>query len=384
MATYKMLVPDTTPMTTGSTRVLIVSALPPPEGGIASWTRTVLDYGTRSHEVDVVHVNSAVTVRAMTDLRLIKRLHSAFVDGRRLYQDVGRAIERHRPNVLHLSSSGSLALLKELLLLRKARAKGMRTVLHWHSGRIPQIAAHGGWKWKWLLKLLRLADDIIVLDRASYETLLRVECPGRVHQIANPIDESLLDDRPMRVEQPIRIVFVGSVIPTKGVRELVTACTQVARDGFELHLVGPYQADFADELVNLATARPGNWFHLRGPMPPADARREISKGSIVALPSYTEGFPYVILEAMASGRAIVASAVGAIPEMLDADSPRPCGLCLPPRDASALQESITMLLDSPNRIAEFGLRARKRAAEMYSISRVFELYRRCWAGESAR
>ena len=56
--------------------------------------------------------------------------------------------------------------------------------------------------------------------------------------------------------------------------------------------------------------------------------RHIAKADLLVLPSYTEGAPMVVLEAMACGRAILATSVGAVPEMFDIGGPEECGVCI--------------------------------------------------------
>ena len=62
----------------------------------------------------------------------------------------------------------------------------------------------------------------------------------------------------------------------------------------------------------------------------------LSASDVFVLPSYTEGFPNVIIEAMAMGKPIIATSVGAIPEMLDEG----CGVVVPPKDADSLQKAL--------------------------------------------
>ena len=100
--------------------------------------------------------------------------------------------------------------------------------------------------------------------------------------------------------------------------------------------------------------------HMPGAMP---AREAFRRGRVVVVPSRAESFPYVVLEAQAAGKPVIASAVGGIPEMLPAEA------LVPPGDAAALARRIAMVLDDPD-AAE---RARRRSREMkerFSVTRM--------------
>jgi len=81
-----------------------------------------------------------------------------------------------------------------------------------------------------------------------------------------------------------------------------------------------------------------------GDLPPEEAWSEMLAAQVFVLPTHTEGFPNVILEAMAAGKAMVSTRVGAIAEMLDADGAEPCGLVVEPRAAVALAAALGRLL----------------------------------------
>ena len=122
----------------------------------------------------------------------------------------------------------------------------------------------------------------------------------------------------------------------KGLRDLVRACAAMAgRREFELTVAGPGDPAFKTALA--AEAGPTSpWLRILGELPRDDVRSAMEDADIFVLPSRSEGFPYVLLEAMSMGLAVVATRVGAIPGMLD--GPRGAvGELVPPGDAAALE-----------------------------------------------
>jgi glycosyltransferase involved in cell wall biosynthesis len=109
------------------------------------------------------------------------------------------------------------------------------------------------------------------------------------------------------------------------------------------------------------------------------AIRHIGSANLFVLPSYSEGMPSVVLEAMACGKAILSTTVGAVPEMLDIGGPRQCGVCVPPQDVDALAVAIAQLLENSELRKEYGRRGRQRAEANYSIhigcTQLLELWR---------
>jgi glycosyltransferase involved in cell wall biosynthesis len=98
----------------------------------------------------------------------------------------------------------------------------------------------------------------------------------------------------------------------------------------------------------------------------------------LALPSHWEGFPYVLLEAMTLGRPVISTPVGAIPSMLAADSPEPCGICVPVGDVDSLRQAINRLLHDPMYACELGRRGRERVTREYSPQTVYAQYKAAW------
>jgi glycosyltransferase involved in cell wall biosynthesis len=92
---------------------------------------------------------------------------------------------------------------------------------------------------------------------------------------------------------------------------------------------------------------------------------------ILVHPSLEEGFCNAILEAMAAGKPVVATAVGGNPEaVMEGET----GLLVPPGDGPALAEAIGWLLDRPEQAAAFGHAGRRRVVERFELSRMVKQY----------
>lgn len=164
------------------------------------------------------------------------------------------------------------------------------------------------------------------------------------------------------------VVFVGHVIPDKGVGVLVDACGRIP--DVHLVLVGPVAPEFAAGLAEAARgAKRGRWLDFRGAVSHDEALAEIARAAVFVLPSFDEAFPYVILEAMSLGTPIIASSVGAIPEMLSS-ADGPCGVPVPAGDPLALEAALRYLLSHPEERRLIALRGRKKAACDYAPDKV--------------
>jgi glycosyltransferase involved in cell wall biosynthesis len=103
----------------------------------------------------------------------------------------------------------------------------------------------------------------------------------------------------------------------------------------------------------------------------ADAYRA---GHVVALTSVSEGFPYTVVEAMSTGRPTVCTDVGGVAEAVG-----DAGLVVPPRDHEAVADAcLRLLVDQPLR-RSFGLRARERVLEMFTLNQWNDAYRSIYA-----
>lgn len=134
------------------------------------------------------------------------------------------------------------------------------------------------------------------------------------------------------------VLYVGRLVPEKGLRELFAAAGRLAarRPKLQLALVGggPMRAGLEALAGGAGNAR------LAGPLAPEAVARWMAAADVVTLPSYSEGHPNVLVEALACGRPVVATDVGGIPEVVDAAS----GVLVRPRDEADLAHGLELAL----------------------------------------
>jgi len=212
-------------------------------------------------------------------------------------------------------------------------------------------------------RLLPRADAVVAVSRPLAAELVRLGVPReRVHVVPNGVDTSLFylrdraaSRRALRVADDVRLIlFVGRLEPQKGLAELLAAFASVRRGvpGAMLVLIG--DGISTSEARARASAFPDGVARVLGPRPHEDIALWLGACDVLTLPSWAEGTPNVILEALASGRPAVATAVGGIPDVL-AD-PR-AGIMVPPKDPAALADALHRALCSewdPPSVRAFG------------------------------
>jgi glycosyltransferase involved in cell wall biosynthesis len=364
-------------------KVLLMSPLPPPEGGIASWTLNMLEYSAQGlTRFEIIQQDTGLKYRNIFKNDLFSRIFIGIREAVRIFRALKINVKEFSPDVIHLTSSLSLAIIKDYFILRIARMNKIPLIIHWHAGEIPSLSLLGNWEWKLLGHVIRGSHTSIVIDPKSYFDLLNRGF-GNIVYIPNPIGLALEDkirnlafgDNHLPRN---RLIFVGHLIEKKGVFELVEASSGILLVE-ELIMVGSYEETMKNELSKLAAKREKkDWLKFYGVLNNDQVLEQVRRSSIVVLPSYTEGFPIIVLESMAMARCVVASDVGAIPEMLAVTSEKPCGICIPARNVEKLRAAILSLLQNPEKARVMGNNGIERVLKNYTLNKVMENYKTVW------
>lgn len=345
------------------------------KGGINTWGRYIMAYYKQygQKQVELIPVSLDRSVFVAVNNSLLSRIASAYRDQMKQVRKAIRLMDSEKPQVAHICTSAGLGVIRDYLLVRAAKKRGIKTVVHLHFGRIPVLAIQRNWEWKLLSKVLRMCDVSVVMNRPSERVLIE-EGFKNVTYLPNPLGMSALnvikelEGKYSRV--PRRLLYCGHVLKTKGVMELVEGCSKIPN--IELRIVGKCVLEIKEEMQALARKAGADisWLNFVGEVTHEEVIREFFQADIFVFPSYSEGFPNVILEAMACGCPIVSSDVGAIPEMLDIDGDA-CGFCFKPHSAEEVFMSVKSLLDDERQKQAFANKAKARVNNLYAMPKVW-------------
>jgi len=244
-----------------------------------------------------------------------------------------------------------------------ARLLGVPAVVKLHGSDINVIARIPGPR-RLMQWLLPRAARVVAVSRALADEVAALGFPReRVAVVMNGIDAELFRPRDRAEARrtlgiPVDgrlLLYVGHLKETKGVRDLADAFTRIAPANPDVRLAIIGGGDERKRVDELAAKFPGQVI-APGPRPLAEVPTWLAACDALTLPSWNEGTPNVVLEALACGRRVVGSAVGGIPDLIpDAG----LGELVPARDIDALAAALTRAASAgydPQEVATRGAR----------------------------
>lgn len=161
-----------------------------------------------------------------------------------------------------------------------------------------------------VLRSLRKADVVFSLGGKLTDILIGEGIDKKsISQISIGIDESWIRTHELTKNDCLRFVFVGRYERRKGIEELSQVLQSIKNENFRFDFIGSVPADKKIVSENI---------QYHGNIPdPLRIKEILQESDVLVCPSYSEGMPTVILEAMASGLAIIASNVGAVNEQVN-------------------------------------------------------------------
>jgi glycosyltransferase involved in cell wall biosynthesis len=361
-------------------RVVVVAHGPPLKGGIATVALDLVEDPGLNAEFEVVFLNTAQNDDARGKLAL-ENVQRAFSDAWGTFRLARRGAVVHSHSVQEPWLTGW----RQVAIALAARLRGARVLLHNHA-QPPYMEAAGEYRVSrpnaWAFAVLdRLVEANIMIAAAGVPNLRpympTVELPV-IHNSA--VVEHMVQSS--AVHEPPVVLFIGEMLERKGLVTLLDALDLLDEQGigpYDLRIIGDNRAGLdpaKDEMVAEITRR-GRAETMTGPLSRAEVYQHLSEADLYVFPTWTEGQPFTVIEALSSGVPIVASDIQAISAMIsDPDNGRLVAM----RDVKGFAEAIAELLDDPDERRRISGANRARAMERFDRAvfreRIAELYRR--------
>ncbi len=284
---------------------------------------------------------------------------------------LGGIVARLRPDLVHAHSSKAGAVARLARVLRPRVPVLYTPHGYAHAGYFERAAERRAYRLA-ERALTPLTSRVVCVCEAERRLAAGVGAGRRARVVHNgiapfepgpPVHPAVAALR----ERGLPVVAAVSLLrPGKGIETLIDAFAQVrtAHPGAQLVIAG--EGEDGDALAARARARGvHDGVHFLGF---TDTAQEVLAGADVFVsPSWAESFPYVVLEAMALGRPVAATAVGGVAEAVDDGR---TGLLAPPRDAGALAQGIIRLISEPAEADRMGERGRQVVAARFTRERM--------------
>ena len=190
------------------------------------------------------------------------------------------------------------------------------------------------------------------------------------------IETFLARGRERKPELPNTVLYAGVLTPLKGVHHLINAFGLISAQFANARLViagAEQNRDYAVDLrKKVADLNLGHRVAFAGPLSQSELAQCMAGASVLVLPSNSEGFGRVVLEAMATGTPVIGSRVGGIPELIE-DGHR--GFLVPPGDERGLAQKIGWVFENRDQAEAMGQAAQAFAAQRFSTARYLHGYR---------
>lgn len=303
-----------------------------------------------------------------------KRGLASLLNAYHLQKAIKKVNRQHAIDLIETSELGFGLLPADLPGMKIIRMSGGHTFFSVTLGNKPRF-------WRQLIekRSFALADHFCAVSRYVGETTRALMKMGdrQITVLPNPVDPTLFRPHPEIEQVKNSILFVGTLTEKKGIRQLIQAMplvkqvvpdaclTVVGRDTNDKKAGRSYQegliAGIPDSLADS--------IQFTGPLPNAEVAGRIAQAQVCVYPSHMEAQGIVVVEGLASGKAVVASKLGPGPELID-DGIN--GLLCDPHSPESIAEKIIQLLTDDALRYSISHNARKKAVEQFSVDVMIE------------
>ncbi len=260
--------------------------------------------------------------------------------------------------LVHVHSASNASFWRKFPFIMLAFATRRKVIYHLHGGGFLQFYAKSGAIGKRCIRsVLNGAATVIAVSDYWLAPLKSIAPQARIVRIYNPLSDASLLELPHVKDAAPRLLFLGRIAADKGVGELIAAFAAAHSVLPELRLAFGGDGELAAARAQAAKLGIEPFVEFHGWVGHEQRKTLLQTSSAFVLPSYMEGLPMALLEAMAAGLPAIASRVGGVPDLVSEGVE---GLLIEPKDQEGLRAAIGALFADEERRQSMGIAARAR------------------------
>ncbi len=340
-------------------KVLIASHQGYPWGGLSEFIGGLVDSGLKDLvELSFVETSKGKKTFSSTGSFGISNILLSLFDVARFTREV----ITQKPTIVHITTAYSYSLYKHGVMVLIAKALKKKVILAPHCSMKKIITNKKSIYNQWAIKIISYCDALVVLSKEWLDIKGKVK-NKHVFYLQNAIDLTpyvKMKRARKKCSESIGFLYLGHIGQQKGVFDLVDALKLIKNrevDNFELHIYGESLSKGEEEKIQIMVEKLdlGKNIFISHPIFGQDKFKAFQEADIYVLPSYHEGMPISIIEAMGAALPVIATNVGGIPDLVEHNK---TGLLVSPGDTENLANAMINLLAQPDLRHEMGLAGR--------------------------
>jgi len=332
--------------------------LPPAIGGMVTVIND-LKNSTLSQKVQLNFFNTGKTTKENRNILI------AIITKFNLWFNWIKLLSIKQKTIVHIHTCSGLSFFFDGVLICLSRMLSVPVVLHIHGGKFDDfILRLNKILFFVVYKLFKSCSRIIVLSDSWKNQFLKLFPDVEYCVVENGVPIPKFNKKRVYKKEKVEILFLGNLTILKGVLDLITAMKGIK--GARLNFVGGEEEKGIITEMKALILKLGlsNQIKIHGPMFGEDKNRVLQTADIFILPSYAEGLPISLLEAMAEGLPVIVSSVGGIPSVVTNYQE---GLLINPGDTEQINEALRVLVNDSDFRKRMGNNARNRCVDSYGI-----------------
>ena len=322
-------------------KILLISSIPPPIGGISIWTDQFIKYPWMENNLRLLSISSIVQKGGNTRFRFKRNAMALIYSIWGLVRIIYRIIF-DRPDIFHICCSKGMSFYRSIFYAFVIKLFAKKTVIHFHSNlntfcKNKRIIFYHIFK-----NLHYIVDAFVSINVFDRETLNEMKFQGSIYKINNFVNNVFFVRRKINKNNQIfRLPYIGWIIPEKGLNELILSIRYLSN--VKLQLIGPIidKTYFHYLMRQIECLGLSERVQYHGSISQLDLIEKYLNSDAFVLPSHSESFSLVLAEAMALGLPVICTKVGLACELKQGEN----ALIIPQKDSIALKDAIVLLMN---------------------------------------